>query len=100
MLEPIRVALKKNPSLPNLMMDETFGKQLNGFHPSWRRVVTTAVQHGIPRLAMSASLGYFDMYRKRRLPANLTQAQRDFFGAHTYNRIDKEGDFHTIWSEE
>jgi len=100
MLEPIRAALKKNPSLSNLMMDETFGKLLNGFHANWRKVVTTAVQHGLPCLALSASLGYYDMYREERLPANLTQAQRDFFGAHTYNRIDKEGVFHTIWSEE
>ena len=65
---------------------------------AWRTVVETAVAMGIPVLAIGASLSYFDAYRSERLPANLTQAQRDYFGAHTYRRVDKEGVFHTDWS--
>ncbi len=64
-----------------------------------RRVIKLAVQSGIPCLAFSASLAYYDAYRTARLPANLTQAQRDYFGAHTYRRVDKEGTFHTEWTE-
>ena len=63
-------------------------------------MVKTAVENGIPALAMSSSLAYFDGYRSERLPANLIQAQRDFFGAHTYERLDKEGTFHTEWLED
>jgi len=66
---------------------------------AWREVVQTAVGLGIPMLATSASLAYFDAYRSEVLPANLTQAQRDYFGAHTYRRIDLEGTFHTKWEE-
>ena len=69
-------------------------KRLGG----WRLLVQAAVGMGIPVLAVSASLAYFDGYRSERLPANLTQAQRDFFGAHPYRRIDKEGTFHTEWT--
>ena len=65
---------------------------------NWRDVVSLAVQAGVPVLGLSASLGYFDMYRAARLPANLIQAQRDYFGAHTYQRIDREGTFHTEWA--
>ncbi len=65
---------------------------------AWRFVVQTAVGMGIPVLALSASLAYFDAYRSERLPANLTQAQRDYFGAHTYRRVDREGTFHTEWN--
>jgi 6-phosphogluconate dehydrogenase len=64
---------------------------------AWRNVVTTAVRLGIPTPALSAALAYYDGYRSERLPANLLQAQRDYFGAHTYNRIDKEGVFHSDW---
>ena len=64
---------------------------------AWREVVQTAVGLGIPMLATSASLAYFDAYRSEVLPANLTQAQRDYFGAHTYRRVDREGVFHTQW---
>jgi len=66
---------------------------------SWREVIQTAVGIGIPMPAISASLSYFDAYRSKHLPANLTQAQRDYFGAHTYRRLDKEGTFHTQWEE-
>jgi len=67
--------------------------------PSWRRIVSLCVASGIACPAFSASLGYFDSYRRARLPANLTQAQRDFFGGHTYERVDKEGWFHCAWTE-
>jgi 6-phosphogluconate dehydrogenase len=65
---------------------------------AWRHVVQTAVELGVPVPAMSASLAYFDSYRSARLPANLIQAQRDYFGAHTYQRVDREGVFHTEWA--
>jgi len=65
---------------------------------AWRLVVTTAVSMGIPVPAMSASLAYFDAYRSERLPANITQSQRDYFGAHMYRRVDKEGVYHTEWA--
>lgn len=99
MLEPIRQAYRKDSSLANLMMDDHFKKELGRVEANWREVVSTAIKQGIPVLVLSASLGYYDMYRRDRLPANLLQAQRDFFGAHTYRRIDKEGIFHTIWDE-
>ena len=67
--------------------------------PSWRRVVALCVATGTPVPSVSASLAYFDVYRRERLPANLTQAQRDFFGAHTYERTDRPGSFHAAWSE-
>ena len=66
---------------------------------AWRQVVKTATELGIPTPGMSASLAYFDSYRSPRLPANLIQAQRDYFGAHTYRRVDQEGIFHTKWTE-
>ncbi|MFB0516209.1 MAG: NADP-dependent phosphogluconate dehydrogenase [Candidatus Neomarinimicrobiota bacterium] len=100
MLKPIRAAYRKNPALTNLMMDAAFRERLNSLHSNWRRVVAMAAERGLPGLALSASLGYYDMYRRERLPANLTQAQRDFFGAHTYQRVDREGVFHTVWEEE
>lgn len=81
------------------MTDNYFSTQLNILNIPLRRTVATAVKAGIPIMAMSASLAYYDAYRSNRLPANLLQAQRDYFGAHTYRRIDKEGVFHTIWEE-
>ncbi|MFQ6617196.1 MAG: NADP-dependent phosphogluconate dehydrogenase [Fidelibacterota bacterium] len=99
MLEEIRTAYRKNPSLANLMVDQYFSEKLNALQENWRSAVNSAVQLGIPCPAMSASLNYFDAYRQKRLPANLLQAQRDYFGAHTYQRIDMEGVFHTIWEE-
>ena len=98
-LEPIRAAFAKTPSPANMMMDEYFSSKLNELHEQWRRAVGMAVENGIPTMAMSASLAYYDAYRRERLPANLLQAQRDYFGAHTYRRIDKEGIFHTQWDE-
>jgi 6-phosphogluconate dehydrogenase len=83
----------------NLLLDDAFREAVENRQAAWRFVVQTAVSMGIPVLALSASLGYFDAYRSERLPANLTQAQRDYFGAHTYRRVDREGVFHTEWKK-
>ncbi len=98
-LNDISAAYERNPALQNLLLDPYFCEAVLSRQGALRRVVTTAVQLGIPCLAMSASLAYFDAYRTDRLPANLTQAQRDYFGAHTYRRTDREGIFHTEWQE-
>lgn len=98
-LNDITSAYEKNPGLQNLMLDDFFRKAIEIRQNDWRQVVKTAVDLGIPMLATSSALAYYDSYRSAVLPANLTQAQRDFFGAHTYRRIDKEGSFHTIWEE-
>ncbi|HYL82344.1 MAG TPA: NADP-dependent phosphogluconate dehydrogenase, partial [Candidatus Acidoferrum sp.] len=98
LLNDIMAAYERNPTLVNLLLDKTFRRAVERRQASWRFVVQTAVGMGIPVLALSASLGYFDAYRSERLPANLTQAQRDYFGAHTYRRVDREGTFHTEWS--
>jgi 6-phosphogluconate dehydrogenase len=97
LLNDIAAAFDKNPNLLNLMLDDFFTKALLSRQDAWREVVTTAVGLGIPMLGTEASLAYFDGYRSETLPANLTQAQRDYFGAHTYRRIDQEGVFHTPW---
>lgn len=97
LLSDITNAYRRNPALPNLLLDETFTQAVLSRESAWREVVQTAVGLGIPMLATSASLAYFDAYRSAVLPANLTQAQRDYFGAHTYRRVDREGVFHTQW---
>lgn len=97
LLSDITNAYRRNPNLPNLLLDDAFTKAVISRQAAWRQVVQTAVGLGIPMLATSASLAYFDAYRSEHLPANLTQAQRDYFGAHTYRRIDREGSFHTQW---
>jgi len=97
LLEEIRAAYARNPGLTNLLLDPYFKDAVESRQAAMRTVVQTAVGLGIPVLATSASLAYFDAYRTARLPANLTQAQRDYFGAHTYRRVDKEGTFHTEW---
>ncbi len=99
-LEDIKTAFDKTPGLENLLLDEFFRKAIAAAQPSWRRVVTTAVELGLPVPGFTAALSYYDAYRRDRLPANLLQAQRDYFGAHTYQRIDKEGTFHTDWLHE
>ena len=98
-LDSIKTAFKRNPDLKNLLLDEDFAAWIKDSQTSWSNVVNTAQQRGIPVLAVSASLAYFDSYRTANLPQNLTQAQRDFFGAHTYERIDKPelGFVHTDW---
>ena len=96
-LNDIRQAFMRDPDLPNLMTDPEFAKAMNARQPALRKVVALAAESGIPALAFSSALAYFDAYRSARLPANLTQAQRDYFGAHTYRRVDREGSFHTDW---
>jgi 6-phosphogluconate dehydrogenase len=97
LLGDIMAAYRRAPDLVNLLLDEAFRDAVERRQAAWRRTVQAAVELGIPVLAMSASLAYFDAYRSDRLPANLTQAQRDYFGAHTYRRVDKAGVFHTEW---
>ena len=98
-LNDITTAYERNPELTNLILDPYFREAMLTRQASLRRSVQTAVGLGIPCLAFSASLAYFDAYRTARLPANLTQAQRDYFGAHTYRRIDKKGVFHSEWGK-
>lgn len=98
-LDHIKSAYSKNSSLKSLLLDEYFSKQINERQESWRRIITISVMNGVPCQALSASLAYYDSYRRDRLPANLIQAQRDFFGAHTFERIDKSGNFHVEWSK-
>jgi 6-phosphogluconate dehydrogenase len=99
-LGKIKEAFDKNPSLSNLLLDPFFKEKVESSQESWRRVVATAVLNGIWIPAMSTALNYFDGFRSEKLPANLLQAQRDYFGAHTYERIDKpRGEFfHTNWT--
>ncbi len=99
LLSDITTAYVANPTLPNLLLDKAFKEAILTRQAAWREVIQTAVGLGIPMLATSASLAYFDAYRSERLPANLTQAQRDYFGAHTYRRTDREGSFHTRWED-
>ncbi|GJQ58150.1 MAG: NADP-dependent phosphogluconate dehydrogenase [Candidatus Scalindua sp. AMX11] len=96
-LNDITNAYDRNPDLPNLLVDEEFRKALHNRQGAWRSVIQCAIQLGVPMPAMGASLSYFDTYRSERLPANLIQAQRDFFGAHTFERTDKAGIFHADW---
>lgn len=98
-LNRITEAYARNPSLHNLLLDSYFTNIIAQTQHSWRVAVSTAINQGVAVPAFSASLAYFDSYRSARLPANLLQAQRDFFGAHTYERIDKPGVFHTHWTE-
>jgi 6-phosphogluconate dehydrogenase len=98
LLGDIMAAYQRNPALENLILDDAFRQAVESRQSDWRLVVQAAVGMGIPVLALGASLAYFDAYRSERLPANLTQAQRDYFGAHTYRRIDREGVFHTEWT--
>ena len=99
LLNDITSAFNRNKDLPNLLVDDVFRESVNSRQESWRFVIKCAIEMGIPMPAMSASLAYYDSYRSERLPANLIQAQRDFFGAHTFERIDKPGIFHADWEE-
>src|SRR2546423_8359806 len=98
-LDRIKEAYERDAKLHNLLLDQYFTGIIERTQHNWRVAVATAVTHGVAVPAFSASLGYFDSYRSARLPSNLLQAQRDFFGAHTYERIDKPGVFHTEWME-
>ena len=99
-LNKIKEAFDSNPEMPNLLLNDYFKGKIHDADASWRRVVATAMTNGIPVPALSSALSYFDGYRTERLPANLLQAQRDYFGAHTYERIDRpRGEFfHTNWT--
>lgn len=99
-LERIKAAFDRNPNLDNLLLDPFFQGVIEKSQADWRQVVSTAVNLGIPVTAFSSALNYYDSYRSERLPANLLQAQRDYFGAHTYERVDKPGKFHTEWLQE
>lgn len=97
-LNKIKSAFKEDPQLPNLLLAPEFKQTILDRQSAWREVLATAAKLGIPVPAFSASLDYFDSYRLARLPQNLTQAQRDYFGAHTYERVDKPGFFHAKWT--
>ena len=98
-LQRIKDAFDKNPALGNLLLDDYFREEVTHSQDAWRLVVKTAVEYGVPCPAISGALAYYDGYRSERLPANLIQAQRDYFGAHTYKRVDDAEDkaFHTEW---
>ncbi|MGH9311486.1 MAG: NADP-dependent phosphogluconate dehydrogenase, partial [Vicinamibacterales bacterium] len=98
LLGDIRQAFARDPNLVNLLLDPAFRDAIAERQEGWRHCIQTAVGLGIPVPAMASSLAYYDSYRSDRLPANLTQAQRDFFGAHTYRRLDRDGVFHTDWT--
>jgi 6-phosphogluconate dehydrogenase len=98
-LNRIKEAYERDPQLHNLLLDQYFTGIIAKTQHNWRIAIATAVQSGVAVPAFSASLGYFDSYRQARLSSNLLQAQRDFFGAHTYERVDKPGVFHTEWLE-
>ena len=99
-LSKIKEAYDKNPQLSNLLVDDFFSGTLNQYQDSWRRAIAGAIEAGVPTPAFSTALAFYDGFRTARLPANLLQAQRDYFGAHTYERIDKpRGEFfHTNWT--
>ena len=99
-LDKIKEAYEKHPRLPNLMLDIFFKGQIRRSQKGWRNVVAVAAKRGIPVPAFSSALAFYDSYRAEQLPANLLQAQRDYFGAHTYERTDKpRGEFfHTDWT--
>jgi 6-phosphogluconate dehydrogenase len=99
-LADIKQAFDTNPNLTNLLLDPFFKRAIHGCQRAWRDVVATAVKKGIPVPALSTALAFYDGFRSARLPANLLQAQRDYFGAHTYERLDRpRGEFfHTNWT--
>ncbi len=96
-LHGIKEAFDRNPGLANLLLDPYFKEVIGKSQKAWRMVISTSANLGVPIPAFSSALCYYDSYRQERLSANLIQAQRDYFGAHTYQRIDKEGTFHTDW---
>ncbi|MEJ6020958.1 NADP-dependent phosphogluconate dehydrogenase [Ramlibacter sp. PS4R-6] len=100
LLEDIRGAYARDPKLANLMLAPHFADVMAGSHGALREVVASAARNGIAIPAFMSALAYYDAYRSQRLPANLLQAQRDYFGAHTYQRLDRPGKFHTKWNEE
>ena len=99
-LDRIRAAYANNAELPTLLVDDEFGKEIAAAQDAWRNVVATAVRLGIPVPGFSAALAYYDALRAERLPAALIQGLRDYFGAHTYHRTDRDGTFHTLWAQD
>jgi 6-phosphogluconate dehydrogenase len=99
-LDRIRDAYAEQPDLPNLMLAPFFQEALASAQDAWRRVIKRAVDAGVPTPALSASLAYYDGYRRGRGPANLIQGLRDYFGSHGYRRVDREGSFHTRWAQD
>jgi 6-phosphogluconate dehydrogenase len=99
-LDRIRAAYENNAELPTLLVDDEFGKELAAGQDAWRNVVATAARLGIPVPGFSAALAYYDALRAERLPAALIQGLRDYFGAHTYRRTDRDGTFHTLWAQD
>lgn len=98
-LQNIKDAYDRDAGLKNLLLDPYFKEVVESYQGAWRQVVSTAVARGIPAPCFASALAYYDSYRSERLPANLLQAQRDYFGAHTFQRVDKEGTFHFQWME-
>jgi 6-phosphogluconate dehydrogenase len=98
-LDRIKEAFDQQPDLENLLLFPYFQKILQESQAAWRSVLIAATHLGVPTPAFSAALAYYDSYRLERLPANLLQAQRDYFGAHTYKRLDRDGTFHSEWLE-
>jgi 6-phosphogluconate dehydrogenase len=96
-LDRIKEAFDADPQLENLLLAPYFATAIDRAQAAWRHVVSTAALLGIPTPAFSAALAYFDAYRRARLPANLLQAQRDYFGAHTFERVDMPGTYHVDW---
>jgi 6-phosphogluconate dehydrogenase len=99
-LDRIKSAFDEHPDLPTMMLAPYFVEGLENAQESWRRVIRTAIEIGVPTPAFSSSLAYYDGYRRERSPANLIQGLRDYFGAHTYRRVDREGSFHIRWSQD
>jgi 6-phosphogluconate dehydrogenase len=99
LLQKIQDALARDKNLPNLILDPVIAGELNERTAAWRRVIVVAIGYGVSTPALAGSLNYFDSYRRESLPANLTQSQRDFFGGHTYERTDRDGVFHTAWTD-
>ena len=99
-LDRIKEAFDTDPNLENLLLAPYFRDAVHNAQNAWREVVVKAVECGIPAPAFTSALSYFDGYRRESLPANLLQAQRNYFGAHTYERLDKDGAFHTDWLRE
>lgn len=96
-LQNITDAYENNAELKNLLLDPFFKNVMDNYQSAWRKVIASAVTLGVPVPGFSSALAYYDSYRTERLPANLLQAQRDYFGAHTFKRVDKEGVFHHNW---
>src|SRR5205085_11497376 len=99
-LNRIKEAYDADPGLKNLLLAPYFREAVTGAQQSWRRVVSLAVEHGVPTPAFSSALAYYDGYRREHGPANLIQGLRDYFGAHTYHRLDRPGSFHTRWAQD